>query len=153
MPRRLDYHRISPDLFKAYRNVEATVRASGLEHSLLHLVKLRASYLNHCAYCVDMHTKDARAAGESEQRLYGVAVWRETPYFTPRERAALAWTDSVTRLGEHGVSDQEFRAVREQFSEQELASLTFAIVMINGWNRLAVSLGAEVGSYEARAPA
>ncbi|MFO7177187.1 MAG: carboxymuconolactone decarboxylase family protein [Pseudomonadota bacterium] len=153
MPRRLDYIRTSPDAFKALRNLEMTVRSSGIAPSLLHLVKLRASYLNGCAYCVDMHTKDARAAGESEQRLYGVAVWRETPYFTPRERAAFAWTDSLTRLGDHGVTDADFRAVREHFSEQEVIQLTFAIVMINGWNRLAVSLGADVGSYEVPAKA
>lgn len=151
MPRRLDYIRTSPDAFKALRNLEMTVRSSGIAPSLLHLVKLRASYLNGCAYCVDMHTKDARAAGETEQRLYGVAVWRETPYFTPKERAALAWTDCVTRLGEHGVSDRDFAAAREHFTERELSDLTFAIVTINAWNRLAVSLGADVGSYEPNA--
>ena len=108
------------EAFAAMRALQQTVDACGLERSLLELVKLRASYLNGCAYCVDMHTKDARAAGESEQRLYAVPVWRETPFFTPRERAALAWAETVTRIGDGGVDDDAYAAAREQFEEREL---------------------------------
>jgi AhpD family alkylhydroperoxidase len=110
-------------------------------------VKLRASYMNGCAYCVDMHTKDARAAGETEQRLYAVPVWHETPFYTPRERAALAWTEAVTRLAPGGVPDATYAAARAHFDDVELVNLTMAVVAINGWNRLAVSLRQPVGSY------
>jgi alkylhydroperoxidase family enzyme len=103
--------------------------------------------MNGCAYCVDMHTKEARAAGETEQRLYAVPVWRETPFYTPRERAALAWTEAVTELGREGVPEKLFDEVSTQFTEREMVDLTMAVVAINAWNRLAVSLGAEVGSY------
>jgi AhpD family alkylhydroperoxidase len=126
--------------------------ASGLEHALLELVKLRASQLNGCAYCLDMHSKDARAGGETEQRIYVLSAWREAPFYTPRERAALAWTEAVTLIGE-GVSDELYATVREHFDEHELVALTMAIVTINGWNRLAVALGADVGSYRPRPPA
>jgi AhpD family alkylhydroperoxidase len=127
--------------------VEQYVRQSGLDHALLKLVKLRASYMNGCAYCVDMHTKEARAAGETEQRLYAVPVWRETPFYTPRERAALAWTEAVTELGREGVPDELFDEVSAEFTEQEIVDVTMAVIAINAWNRLAVSLRAEVGSY------
>lgn len=153
MSDRIDYSAIDPAAFQAMYGLERYVAASGLEHSLLHLMKLRASYINGCAYCVDMHSKDARALGESEQRLYATAVWRETPFFTPRERAALAWTDVVTRLGEHGVPDEAFRAVREEFTQEELVPLTMAIVAINGWNRVAIAFAADVGTYQPRAVA
>ncbi len=133
--------------------LERYVRTCGLEAELLELVKLRASYLNGCAYCVDMHTKDARAAGEQEQRLYAVPVWRETTFFTPRERAALAWTEAVTELGRAGVPDALFDEVREHFTDEELVNLTMAVVVINGWNRLAVSFRSEPGSYQPRPPA
>jgi AhpD family alkylhydroperoxidase len=132
--------------------LEQYVRGSGLEPELVELVKLRASYINGCAYCVDMHTKDARAAGESEQRLYAVPVWRETPFFTPRERAALAWTESVTELARTGVPDDVYQQARAEFSESELVALTMAVVAINGWNRFAVSFRAEPGTYQPRAP-
>lgn len=151
--RRLDYARVSPDALRAMYGLEQYVQGCGLEHSLLELVKLRASLMNGCAYCVDMHTKDARAAGESEQRLYAVPVWRETPFFTPRERAALAWTEAVTDLGRSGVPDALYREVRQHFEEAELVNLTLAVVAINGWNRLAVSFRAPVGSYQPRAKA
>ncbi|MBU6444021.1 MAG: carboxymuconolactone decarboxylase family protein [Alphaproteobacteria bacterium] len=148
MTRRLDYRTTSPDALAAMMSVERHARSSGLETTLVELVKTRASQINGCAYCLDMHTKDARAAGESEQRLYTLAVWRETPFFSDRERAALAWTEAVTRIADGGVPDALYRSVREQFSEKELVDLTMAIIAINGWNRLAISFGAEAGSYQ-----
>jgi AhpD family alkylhydroperoxidase len=147
MEPRISYNNASPDAYKAMYGLEHYVRHCGLEHSLLELVKLRASYLNGCAFCIDMHTKDARAAGETEQRLYAVPVWRETPFFSERERAALAWTEAVTLVGETHVPDDVFEIARAQFSERELVDLTLAIVAINGWNRLAVSFRTVPGTY------
>ena len=147
MTQRIDYTRIAPDAMKAQLAVETYVRRSALEHSLVHLVKLRASYINGCAYCVDMHTKDARAEGESEQRIFDIPVWRETPFFTPRERAALAWTETVTEIARTGVPDEAWAELREHFSEAEAVDLTMAVVAINGWNRLAVSFRTEPGTY------
>jgi AhpD family alkylhydroperoxidase len=144
---RIDLAAVAPAAVTAMRGVEQYVHGSGLEPALVVLVKVRASQLNGCAYCVDMHTKDARAAGETEQRLYAVPVWRETPFFTPRERAALAWTDALTEIGRAGVSDAVYEEARAQFSEAELVSLTMAVVAINGWNRIAVSFRAEPGTY------
>jgi AhpD family alkylhydroperoxidase len=144
----LHYPKVAPDAYRAMLALEDYARSTGIEASLLHLVKLRASYLNGCAFCIDMHTKDARAEGETEQRLYAVPVWHETPFFTPRERAALAWTEAVTRLGEGGVSDEVYDAAREQFDEAELVRLSMAIVAINGWNRLSIAFRSEVGSYQ-----
>jgi AhpD family alkylhydroperoxidase len=146
---RVDFARVAPQAFRAQLGLEGYVRATGLETSLVQLVRLRASYMNGCAYCIDMHTKDARLAGESEQRLYAVPVWRETPFFTPRERAALAWTEVVTEVGRTGVPDESFAAVREQFDEADLVALTMAVVAINGWNRLEVSFRVPVGGYVA----
>ena len=148
---RLDYAHVAPEAVRAQFGLEQYVRNSGLEHSLLHLVKMRASYINGCAYCVDMHSKDARIAGETEQRLYAVPVWRETPFFTPRERAALAWTETVTDVSRTGVPDEAWEEVRRHFSEAEVVNLTMAVVAINGWNRLAISFRAPVGSYQPRA--
>ena len=148
MTPRLNYNRAAPKVMQTMLSLEQHIRDSGLEKSLIELVKMRASYINGCAYCVDMHSKDARAAGETEQRLYAVPVWRETPFFTPRERAALAWTEAVTLIGQHGVSDELYAEAREQFEEGELAELTMAVIVINGWNRLAVSFRADVGSYQ-----
>jgi AhpD family alkylhydroperoxidase len=145
---RIDQNKVAPGAMRAMLGLEQYVRQSALEPALVHLVKLRASYLNGCAYCVDMHSKDARAAGESEQRIYAVPVWRETPFFTPRERAALAWTETVTELARTGVPDEAFEAARAEFSEAELVDLTMAIVTINGWNRLAVSFRTEPGTYQ-----
>jgi AhpD family alkylhydroperoxidase len=147
---RIDYKQVAPAAFRAQLALESYVRGCGLDHSLLHLIKLRASYLNGCAYCVDMHTKDARAEGETEQRLYAVPVWRETPFFTPRERAALAWADAVTEVGRTHVPDDVFAEVREHFTDVEIVNLTMAVIAINGWNRLAISFGQPVGSYEPR---
>ena len=148
MSRSIDYARVMPDGVKAIRALEHSVRGSGLEESLLELVRLRASYLNGCAYCVDMHTKDARAQGESEQRLYAVPVWRETPFFTPRERAALAWTEAMTLLAAGSDPSPTFDEARAFFTEEEMVRLTMAVVAINCWNRLCVGLGADVGSYQ-----
>ena len=145
---RIDFRNVSPAALQAQLGVEAFVRRSGLEHSLLGLVKLRASVMNGCAYCVDMHTKEARKAGESEQRLYAVPVWRETPFFTARERAALAWTESLTDLPRTGAPDDAFAEVARHFTEEEIVALTMAIVAINGWNRLAVGFRNPVGSYQ-----
>jgi AhpD family alkylhydroperoxidase len=128
--------------------LETYVRHCGLEHSLIELVKLRASQINGCAYCVDMHTKDARAEGETEQRLYAVVVWEETPFFTERERAALAWTEAVTLVGQGHVSDDVYQQARASFSETELVNLTMAIIAINGWNRLAIGFRTIPGTYQ-----
>ena len=119
-----------------------------LDRRLFYLVEIRASQLNGCAYCIDMHTKDARHAGETEQRIYALSAWRETPFFTDRERAALEWTESVTLLGETHVPDEVYERVAEHFDEPELVALTFAVVVINAWNRLAVSFRAPVGAYQ-----
>jgi AhpD family alkylhydroperoxidase len=144
---RLDWARVAPEALRAQRGLEKYIRECGLEHSLLELVKLRASMVNGCAYCVDMHTKDARVAGETEQRLYAVSVWHDTPFFTPRERAALRWTDALTAIARNEVSDELFREVRSHFSEKELVDLTMVVVTINGWNRLSVSFRTPVGDY------
>jgi AhpD family alkylhydroperoxidase len=145
---RLSYARVAPEAYEAMRALEVYVKSTGLERPLLELIRLRASYINGCAYCIDMHSKDARAAGETEQRLYAVPVWRETPFFTPRERAALAFTEAVTLIGNGGVPDDVYAAAREQFDERELVELTMVIVTINGWNRLAVTFHADVGGYQ-----
>src|SRR5688572_19125298 len=127
--------------------------ASQLEHSLFELVKIRASQMNGCAYCLDMHTKDARLAGETEQRIYALTAWRETPFFSERERAALEWTEALTRVGDTHVPDAVFDLARQHFSESELVALTFAVVVINGWNRIAVSFRAPAGTYQPQAVA
>ncbi len=129
------------------------VQESGLEHSLLELVKLRASQINGCAYCLDMHSKEARAEGETEQRIYVLSAWREAPFYTPRERAALEWTEAITLISKGGISEELYATVRKQFSEKELVDLTMAVVTINGWNRLAIGLGSDVGSYQPAARA
>ncbi len=138
---RLDFAKASPAAYKALLGVEHHVRESGLEHSLLELVRLRASQINGCGFCVDMHTADARQAGETERRLHAVAVWRETPFFGPRERAALAWTEALTRLSQLRSLDADFVTLREHFSEREMVDLSLAISAINSWNRLAVGFG------------
>jgi AhpD family alkylhydroperoxidase len=145
---RLDYHRIAPAAVTAMLDVQRYVDGSSLEKKLLELAKLRASQINGCAYCVDMHSKDARVLGETEQRLYAVAVWREAPFFSDRERAALAWTESVTLISQTGVPDDVYELARTQFSETELVDLTMAIIAINSWNRLAVSFRAVAGTYQ-----
>jgi AhpD family alkylhydroperoxidase len=139
-----------PALRQAMLNLQREVEASGLEHSLLELVKIRASQINGCAYCIDMHTKDARAMGETEQRIYALNAWREAPFFTEREQAALEWAEAVTRVADTHVPDAAYEALRRQFSEDEIVSLTFALVAINGWNRLAISFRLPAGSYQSR---
>ena len=151
MKQRIDYKTVAPDAFKAMLGLENYVRKSGLEPLLLELVKTRVSQINGCGHCLDMHTKDARAAGESEQRLYVLSAWREAPFYSARERAALAWAEAVTQLSTNDVPDELYDEVRGQFDEKALVDLTFAIVAINGWNRLAVPLRADVGSYQPRA--
>ena len=148
MQPRLEYSDASPAGYQAMIGLERFVRGCGLEHSLLELVKTRASQINGCAYCIDMHTKDARAAGETEQRLYALSAWRETPFFTERERAALEWTEALTLISENDVPDVLYEAVREQFSEEEIVNLSLAVVVINGWNRLAIPFRSVPGSYE-----
>ena len=147
MTTRIAYAVAAPAAQQALFGLERYVRQCGLDHELLQLVKLRASYMNGCAYCVDMHTKDARAAGATEQRLYAVPVWHETPFYSPRERAALAWTEAVTELPHGGVPDDLFASTREHFSDAELVNLTMAVIAINAWNRMAVTFRSEVGSY------
>lgn len=148
MTPRLDYHAKSSGAYQAMSGLERFVRSCGLEHSLLELVKTRASQINGCAYCIDMHTKDARAAGETEQRLYGLPAWREAPFYTPRERAALEWTETLTLISENDVCDELYARVREHFNEQEILNLTMAVVTINGWNRLAISFRSVPGTYQ-----
>jgi AhpD family alkylhydroperoxidase len=148
MEPRMRYDEIAPGALQAMRQLEKYVRASGLERSLLELVKIRASQINGCAFCIDMHAKDARAKGESEQRIYLLDAWREAPFYTERERAALEWAEAVTLITHGHVPDGVFERVRRQFSERELIDLTMAVVAINGWNRLAISFRAVPGSYE-----
>ena len=147
MSNRLKIARAAPQVHQAMRALQSYVNNTGLERSLLELVKLRASFINGCAYCVDMHAKDARELGETEQRIYMIPVWREAPFYTPRERAALAWTETITEISK-GVPDEAYADAREQFDEKELAELTMAIIAINSWNRLAIPFQSEVGSYK-----
>ena len=144
MQARLDPRKVAPDAMKVMSNLHAYVGHCGLDHKL---IKLRASQINGCAWCLDMHTKDARAAGETEQRLYLLSTWREAPFYSERERAALAWTEAVTRVSDGPIEDDLYAEVRHYFSEKELADLTLAVVAINGWNRLAISFRRTVGSY------
>ena len=139
---------IRSGLGKAMLALQREVEASGLEHSTLELVKIRASQINGCAYCLDMHTKDARALGETEQRIYGLSAWREAPFYSERERAALEWAEAVTRVSADQVPDAIYSSVKTHFTEAELVALTFALVAINGWNRLAIAFRAPAGSYQ-----
>ena len=148
MQPRLNYAAAAPGAYQAMAGIERYVRSCGLEPRLLELIKTRASQINHCAFCVDMHTKDARAGGETEQRLYALSAWRETPFFTPRERAALEWTEALTLISANDVPDDLYARVREQFSEEEIVNLSLAIIGINGWNRLAIPFRTVPGSYQ-----
>jgi AhpD family alkylhydroperoxidase len=147
MEPRINYGKVAPAAMKAMRGLEEYVASSGLEKSLYELVKTRASQINGCAYCLDMHTKDARKAGETEQRLYALSAWRETPFYTERERAALEWTEALTMISDTDVPDALYENVRKQFSESEIVALSMAIIAINGWNRLAISFRTVPGSY------
>lgn len=148
MQSRTDYAKLAPEGLKAMLGLEGYVRKSGLEPALLELVKIRASQINGCAYCIDMHTKDARARGETEQRLYALTAWRETPFFTESERAALAWTEAVTKISDAGLPDEVYELASRHFNEKELVDLTLAIVAINGWNRMAISFRMVPGKYQ-----
>ncbi len=148
MKARLNYSESAPNALKGMLELEKFVHTSGLERPLYELVKTRASQLNGCAYCLDMHTKDARKAGETEQRLYGLSAWRETPFYTERERAALAWTESLTLISGNDVPDELYEATRKYFNEEEIVALTMAVIAINGWNRLAISFRTVPGSYQ-----
>jgi len=152
MKARIDYAKANPAAGRAMYGLEQYIQSCGLEHPLLELVKMRASQINGCAYCLDMHSKDARAGGESEQRLYALNAWRETPFYSERERAALEWTEAVTLVSEHHVPDELYERVRRQFSEEELVDLTLAVVTINGWNRLAIAFRAVPGEYQPKKP-
>ncbi|MDM0032939.1 carboxymuconolactone decarboxylase family protein [Variovorax sp. J22P271] len=138
MEQRLDFYKASPDALKALISLEVAVGKLGLEPALLDLVKLRASQINGCAFCVDLHASDLRKKGETERRLYAVPVWRETPFFTPRERAALAWTEAITQVATQHAPDPDYEALSAEFSERERVDLTLAIGVINSWNRLSI---------------
>lgn len=147
MKARLEYQKVDPAALNAMLELEKYTAKSGLEHNLYELVKIRASQINGCAYCLDMHTKDARKAGETEQRLYALSAWRETPFFTERERAALEWTEALTLISQKHIPDEIYDSVRKHFSEKEMVALSIAIVAINGWNRLAVGFRSVPGNY------
>ncbi|MBE0543085.1 MAG: carboxymuconolactone decarboxylase family protein [Verrucomicrobia bacterium] len=148
MTSRLEYTQVAPDAFKAMRAFEDYVRGCGLNPTLLELIKIRASQINGCAYCLDMHTKDARAQGESEQRIYALNAWRETPFFTEQERAALAWTEAVTQVAKSQVPDEVYELMHRHFLEKDIVNLTAAVVAINGWNRFAISFRSVPGTYD-----
>ena len=145
---RLDYQKASPEALKAMFQLEQTVRTSGLDLKLIDLIKIRASILNGCAFCIDMHTKEARAHGETEQRIYGLGAWAETPFFTDKERATLTWTDALTNIQQGHASDEAYNAVAQQFDEREIMNLTLAITTINAWNRIALGFRVVPGSYQ-----
>lgn len=148
MTPRIDLAKVAPGAYRAMLGLEKYLHESGLETSLLDLVRMRASQINGCAFCLDMHSKDARAAGETEQRLYLLNAWREAPFYSERERAALAWTEALTLVADKHVPDEVYDEVRQHFSEEELVNLSLAIIAINGWNRLAISFRSEVGGYQ-----
>ena len=151
MEARLNAQQASPAAYAAMVGLETFVRkASKLEPSLIELVRMRASQINGCAYCIDMHSKDARSEGETEQRLYALTAWRETPFFTARERAALAWTEALTLITEGHVPDGIYELTKQSFSDEELVNLTLAVITINGWNRLAISFRSVPGAYQPR---
>jgi AhpD family alkylhydroperoxidase len=148
MEARIDLRHADSRIMQLLLSIERYLHGSSLGTRLQHLVKTRASQINGCAYCLDMHSKDARAAGETEQRLYALNAWRETPFFTDRERAALAWAEAVTLVAESHVPDDVFKEARQHFSEEELVNLTMALVAINGWNRLSIAFRAVPGDYQ-----
>jgi AhpD family alkylhydroperoxidase len=148
MEQRLNYAKAAPGAYKAMLGLEQYLQQCGLEQSLLHLVKLRASQINGCAFCLDMHWKDLRAIGETEQRLYSLDAWRECPYYSERERAALTWTEAVTLITNGHVPDGVYETVRPHFSEKELSDLTFTVATINSWNRLSIAGRTTPGTYQ-----
>ena len=154
MKPRINYAKVAPGVYDAMDALDTYLAACGLEESLLHLVRLRASQLNGCAYCIDMHWKDLRALGETEQRLYGLDAWRESPYYTERERAALEWTEAVTFVAERHAPDALHDEARRIFNEKEMADLTLAVATINAWNRLSIAARLTPGLYQpAKRPA
>ena len=148
MSTRIDYTKVAPGALRAMYGLEKYLAESSIESPLRQLIKLRASQINGCAYCVDMHWKDARAAGETEQRLYGLMAWREAPYYSERERAALAWTEALTLITDNHAPDELYEQTRRQFSEQEVVDLTLAVTTINAWNRIAIGFRSEPGKYQ-----
>jgi AhpD family alkylhydroperoxidase len=148
MSARIDFTKVAPGAIRAMFGLGKYLAESSIEAPLGQLVKVRASQINGCAYCVDMHTKDARAAGETEQRLYGLVAWHEAPYYTERERAALEWTDALTSIADNHVPDDLYGKIRQQFSDEELVDLTLAVIEINAWNRIAISFRSEPGTYQ-----
>jgi AhpD family alkylhydroperoxidase len=148
MEPRFEYAKVARGVYETMSGLEKYIRQSGLEEPLLHLIKLRASQINGCAYCIDMHWKDLRSLNESEQRMYGLNACEESPYYTSRERAALAWTEAVTKIREGHVPDEVYQHARTEFSEKELADLTLAVAAINAWNRLAISARTTPGTYQ-----
>ena len=148
MQARMSYRKASPDVYKAMLGLENYVNECGLEPVLLDLVRLRASQINGCAFCLDMHWKDLRASGEEEQRLYMLDAWRESSLYSERERAALAWTEAVTLVADERVPDELYEQTRQHFSEKELADLTLAVVAINGWNRLNIAFRTPAGKFQ-----
>jgi len=151
MEARLDYSKASPEAYKAMLHMEGVVRRSGIDPKLLELMKIRASQLNGCAYCIDMHTKDARLNGEIEQRIYALDAWRETPFYTDKERAALAWTEAITNIQIGHAPDTVYGELRKNFSEEEIVNITLAITTINAWNRIALGFRSVPGSYQPKA--
>ena len=139
---------VAPDAYKAMVGLETYMGKSSIEKPLQHLIKLRVSQINGCAYCIDMHWKDLRALGETEQRLYGLDAWRESPYYTDRERAAFEWAESLTKVSENHVPDSVYDIARSQFSEKEIVDLTLGVVAINGWNRISIAARTEPGHYK-----
>jgi AhpD family alkylhydroperoxidase len=148
MQSRFDYVKAAPGIYRAMASVEQYLHTCGLEESLLDLVRLRASQVNGCAFCIDMHWKDLRARGESEQRLYGLDSWRQSPYYSDRERGALAWAEAVTLVATGHVPDEVYDEARAQFDEKELSDLTLTIAAINAWNRLSIASRKEPGAYQ-----
>ena len=148
MERRFDYQKFSPEPVQAMRAIEKYIAGCGLDQKFVHLLKLRASQINGCAFCIDMHSIDAREAGETEQRLYALNAWRETPFFTDRERAGLAWVESLTLVSESHVPDDVYEETRRHFSEKEVFDLTFIATTINAWNRIAVASRTPAGTYK-----
>lgn len=145
---RLNYGKIAPESIKGLLEIEKYVAESGLDKTTFELVKIRASQINGCAYCLDMHTKDARSQGETEQRIYALSAWKETPFFTDSERAALAYAEALTLVSQCEISDALYDEVRSYFNEKTLVALTMSIIAINGWNRLAIAFRNDVGAYK-----
>jgi len=148
MEPRIDYRKYGQEALKSLLEVEKYIANSGLDHKLIHLLKMRASQINGCAYCIDMHAIDARAIGETEQRLYELDAWRETPFYTDRERAALAWTEAITNVAQTHVPDDVYEEVKKQFNEKEIVDLTLVASVINTWNRIAIATRAVPGHYK-----